>query len=210
MTVFVSTYERAHELVGRVHRMDLGPMSRQEFQGFANATGDLTPIYLDDEAPRAAGLTRDVAAPLFLSGVFGWEHRLAEENLRSDGTGYSGTAGQDLESLHPVGDRTHILGDTSLDDVQVKRGRSVPLLLLRILRRYFDDDDLRSSPATNHSSRDELTHVWHGSAELAPLKQRPTDVQLFRYSAVTGNTRFIQYDAAYAQTEDCPNVLVDA
>ncbi len=152
MTVFESAYERAKEIVGQVHRMDLGRMSRKEFQRFAYATGDLNPRYLDDEAARAVGLPEAVAPPLFLSGVMGWETGPAEEDLRPDGTGRSETAGlsleglrlmgagQDLEFLHHVVDGTHVVADISLDDVQLKQGRTGPLLLVRILRRYFDGD----------------------------------------------------------------------
>ena len=46
--------------------------------------------------------------------------------------------------------------------------------------------------------------------ELAPLEKRPTRVQLFRYSAVTWNAHLIHYDAAYARTEDYPDVLVQS
>jgi len=39
---------------------------------------------------------------------------------------------------------------------------------------------------------------------------RPTSVQLFRYSAVTWNSHRIHYDQAYARSEGYPDVLVQS
>lgn len=152
MTVFESAYERAKEIVGQVHQVDLGRMSRKEFQRFAYATGDLSPRYLDDEAARAVGLPEAVAPPLFLSGVMGWEPGPGEEDLRADGTGRTETAGLPLEGLrlmgagqeieihHPVVEGMEIVAHVSLDGVELKQGRSGTLLLLQILRRYIDGE----------------------------------------------------------------------
>ena len=152
-----STFEKAHQLaegiVGEVHTQELGYIARKDFQRYAFATGDLNPRYLDEEAARAEGLPGVVAPPLYLSGVMGWEPGPAEAELRPDGTGRTETAGlpleglrlmgagQDIELLHPVVDGMRIVAHVSLDSVQLKQGRSGPLLLLQILRRYIDGDD---------------------------------------------------------------------
>lgn len=44
--------------------------------------------------------------------------------------------------------------------------------------------------------------------EIPPLVKRPSQVALFRYSAVTWNGHRIHYDRDYAATEGYPNVLV--
>ena len=44
--------------------------------------------------------------------------------------------------------------------------------------------------------------------ELGPLRHTPTNVQLFRYSAVTWNAHRIHYDQEYADFEGHPGVLV--
>jgi hydroxyacyl-ACP dehydratase HTD2-like protein with hotdog domain len=44
--------------------------------------------------------------------------------------------------------------------------------------------------------------------EVPPLVKRPTQVALFRFSAVTWNSHRIHYDRDYAATEGYPNVLV--
>jgi hydroxyacyl-ACP dehydratase HTD2-like protein with hotdog domain len=44
--------------------------------------------------------------------------------------------------------------------------------------------------------------------ELPALVKQPSQVALFRFSAVTWNAHRIHYDRDYAATEDYPNVLV--
>lgn len=45
---------------------------------------------------------------------------------------------------------------------------------------------------------------------LPPLIVHPTSVQLFRFSATTGNTHRIHYDTGYARSEGYPDVLVQS
>lgn len=47
-------------------------------------------------------------------------------------------------------------------------------------------------------------------AEITPLEKRPTNIQLFRYSAVTWNAHLIHYDEAYAKSEGYPAILVQS
>ncbi|AHK34590.1 hypothetical protein OPAG_01737 [Rhodococcus opacus PD630] len=46
--------------------------------------------------------------------------------------------------------------------------------------------------------------------EIPAVTHRPTEVQLFRYCAVTWNAHRIHYDPAYAASEGYPNVLVQS
>ncbi|WP_310961235.1 hotdog family protein [Nocardioides terrisoli] len=46
--------------------------------------------------------------------------------------------------------------------------------------------------------------------KLEHARREPSNVQLFRYCAVTWNAHRIHYDAAYAATEGYPNVLVQS
>jgi hydroxyacyl-ACP dehydratase HTD2-like protein with hotdog domain len=45
---------------------------------------------------------------------------------------------------------------------------------------------------------------------IPTVQKKPTSVQLFRFSAVTGNAHRIHYDKDYAVTEGHPDVLVQA
>ena len=150
--VFDVAFENAKAVVGQVHELPLGRISKKEFQRFAYATGDISPRYVDDEAARAEGFPEAVAPPLYLSGVMAWEAGPAEEDLRPDGTGRTETvglpleglrlmgAGQEIELHHDVVDGMDILAHVSLDGVDLKEGRSGKLLLIRVLRRYVDGE----------------------------------------------------------------------
>ena len=46
--------------------------------------------------------------------------------------------------------------------------------------------------------------------EITSLIKKPTNLQLFRFSAVTWNAHRIHYDIAYAATEGYPDVLVQS
>lgn len=48
----------------------------------------------------------------------------------------------------------------------------------------------------------------HEGMEILPLVKQPSQVTLFRYSAVTWNAHRIHYDRDYASTEGYANVLV--
>jgi len=45
---------------------------------------------------------------------------------------------------------------------------------------------------------------------IPALVKRPTNIQLFRFSAVTWNAHRIHYDKIYAQSEGYPDVLVQS
>ncbi len=138
--------------VGEVHRQRLGRISAKEFQRFAYAIGDLNPHYVNGESPHTTDFPPIVAPPLFLSGVMGWSPGPPEEALRGDGTGLTETAGLPLAGLRLMGagqdlllrevivDNMEIVVDVSVDDVELKRGRTGTLLILHILRRYFDGE----------------------------------------------------------------------
>lgn len=59
------------------------------------------------------------------------------------------------------------------------------------------------------SSQRTIADVTEGMT-LPELVKRPTPTMLFRFSAVTWNAHRIHYDAAYAQTEQHPGILVQA
>lgn len=151
-TTFETAYASAQHVLGKVNVLDLGRVSRKDFQRFAFAIDDLNPRYLDENEARAHGFPDVVAPPIYLSGVMGWEPGPAEWELRPDGTGRTETAGlpleglrlmgagQELEFHHPVTDGLHVKAHVSLDRAELKQGRSGQLLLLRILRRFVDGD----------------------------------------------------------------------
>lgn len=147
-------YQELAAHVGRVSRRPLGRVSALQFQRFAVAAGDPAPRYFSDEQARSEGFPAAVAPPLFLSSVMGWDAGPAEGSLRADGLGPGPGeteslplddlrimgAGQSLEFLQPVTDSCQVTEEVSLEDVRLKQGRSGPLLVYRLLRRYYDQD----------------------------------------------------------------------
>ncbi|WP_326725687.1 MaoC family dehydratase N-terminal domain-containing protein [Streptomyces sp. NBC_00243] len=114
--------------------------------------GDIARFAVASHAPPPRPGPGDATAPpLFLSSVMGWGDGPAESELDADGTAASDTrgiplggvrlmgAGQDLEFHNPVRAGVSVVVHTSLDDVQLKHGRSGSLLLLRIRRRFTDE-----------------------------------------------------------------------
>lgn len=149
---FSDVYERAKAEIGKEHQIAIGQVVSKDFHRFAYAVDDLNPRYVDDEGARAQGLPGAVAPPLYLSGVMGWGPGPAQDELRPDGTGKAETvglpleglrlmgAGQEIELHHHVVDGMDITAHVSLESVQLKKGRSGPLMLVRVLRRYVDQD----------------------------------------------------------------------
>lgn len=64
----------------------LGEITALMFQRYAVAVGDLSPIYFDEGAARAAGYPGIVAPPNFLTSILGWEAGPVEAELAVDGT----------------------------------------------------------------------------------------------------------------------------
>ena len=150
MDAVEQAYERAQANVGRRHVIHLGVVSAREFQRFAYAAGDENPVYFDPEAARGAELPAVVAPPLFLTSMMTWEPGPSEKSLRPDGAGRTEIAdvpleglrlmgaGQDLEFHAEVVDGLDVSMELSVEDVELKRGASGSLMLLKLLRRYQD------------------------------------------------------------------------
>jgi acyl dehydratase len=147
-----AVYRDLSEHVGRISTRSLGQVSALQFQRFAVAAGDPAARYFSDDHARSEGFPAAVAPPLFLSSVMGWGSGPAEGNLRADGLGPGETeslpleglrimgAGQALEFFRPLTDGCEVTEEVSLEDVQLKEGRSGMLLMYRLLRRYYDQD----------------------------------------------------------------------
>jgi acyl dehydratase len=115
-------------------------VTRRESQRYARAVGDLSPIYFDEEAARAAGYDGLVAPPTFVGHVVVEGGTL--DDLRADGlwidrrrkvrlgVSRSMFGGEEWEFHRPV-----LVGDTitaqrRLGAVEEKDGRSGPFVLL--------------------------------------------------------------------------------
>ena len=146
-------YEAIRKQVGLSSRRDIGQLRSIDMQRFAVAVGDDLPITMNAAVAAAAGLPDVAAPPLFLSTVMGWDSGPSESQLLADGVAPGGLAdlpfgglrvmggGQSLEFFHPVVAGTRIVVETRIKDVQLKEGRSGPLILIQVERMFFGDGE---------------------------------------------------------------------
>lgn len=140
-------YERLRAELGKEHSSKLGVLTGRDLDRFAVASQ--AP---DGWADQVHGDGELVAPALFLSSVMGWGAGPPLDQLDTDGTSVEETrglplqgvrlmgAGQDLEFHSPVREGTTVVAHTSLEDVQLKHGRSGTLLIMQVLRRFTDAD----------------------------------------------------------------------
>lgn len=131
--------------VGKEHTTKLGTIAARDLHRFAIASRAL-----DGWSDQGHTEGETVAPPLYLSSVMGWAAGPPEDELDNDGTSVEETrglplagvrlmgAGQDLEFHAPVRAGASVVAHTSLEDVQLKHGRSGTLLIMQVLRRFTD------------------------------------------------------------------------
>jgi hypothetical protein len=138
-------YENTRALVGMVQSRALGRIGRRDLERFFVAAGFPVP----DGPPG----TPMVAHPLYLTAVLGWGPGPRTEELRPDGTEVLDIdaiplfglrlmgGGQDLEFHADVTDGMDVRTELTLEGVEIKEGRTGRLLLLHLVRRYWDGPD---------------------------------------------------------------------
>jgi acyl dehydratase len=136
--------------IGYSDEIALGAIHRREFQRFAVAVGDFNPIYFDEDAARASGHAGLVVPPMFLSAVMGWGAGPAEGALREDGLAESDSflipvpglrlmgGGQEIEWHSPLLEGVQVTLLRTLENVRLRDGRTGPMVLLIVRRRYVD------------------------------------------------------------------------
>lgn len=144
-------YRLALPHVGYRDQLELGAIRRGDFQRFAIAVGDLNPVYFDESAARAAGYPRLAAPPLYIASVMGWRPGPPEAELREDGLAEADSflipipglrlmgGGQELGFHGAVLEDTVVTMRRELADVQLRAGRSGPLVVFAVRRTYVDE-----------------------------------------------------------------------
>jgi acyl dehydratase len=123
-----------------------GVISAKEARRFALAADDLNPLYLDEEAARAAGYRTTLVPPMFLAWALAPPrplHDLRRDGLyRREGTSVALNAkrlmfgGEDWEFVAPVFAGDAITAQTVLSGLEEKEGRSGPFVLQTIETTY--------------------------------------------------------------------------
>jgi acyl dehydratase len=149
--ILTAIFDRVKSVIGSPFAVQTGVVSTTDLQRFAVASDDYNPVYFDDEAAQGAGHDGLAAPPLYLSSVLGWGAGPPEKELRADGIGnelamlpIDGVSlmgvGQELEFLEPVRAGMSFRLVSTLEDVEIKHGRSGVFLLLTIAREFTDAD----------------------------------------------------------------------
>ena len=148
-----AVYEKVKHQIGKTERGKARHHPRARFPTLRGRGGNLNPLFFDGAAAKAAGYSAIIAPPLYLSSVMGWEAGPPGEALRSDGTGGQEAAalpveglrlmggGQDLEFHHPVTDGMEVTMELGPESVELKEGRSGQFLVIRLTRRYRDQNE---------------------------------------------------------------------
>jgi acyl dehydratase len=145
------TFNLVKSAVGRPFSVRTGVIRTTDLQRFAVASDDYNPIYFDHELAATSGHDGLAAPPLYLSSVLGWEAGPPECDLRQDGIGnelallpIDGVGlmgvGQDIEFLGAVRAGMQFSVVSTLDDVEIKSGRSGMFLLLVIAREFKNEE----------------------------------------------------------------------
>lgn len=112
------------ELLGKEVPVCELQVTAESIRDFAEATGDVNPLYVDPEAARQAGYPACIAPPLFCMKIRG-EYALPDAEL---GPGLvSLNAGQEFEFYDEIyAGQTYVVS-VKITDVYEKTGRSGPL-----------------------------------------------------------------------------------
>jgi len=141
------SYLAIKQQIGKKHRLPLGRVSQMQCERFAVAAGESA----GDEA-KGVSAKGVVATPLFLPAIVGWGIGPRNDELRQDGTEAERNdslslegfrimgAGQDLEFHADVEAGVQVVTEIELESVELKCGHSGKLLVISLLRRYFDLD----------------------------------------------------------------------
>lgn len=143
--------------IGQRSRHYLGVVDALLIRRYAVAIEDPNPLYHDADAARAAGYQDIVAPPNLLSAIVDWGAGAFDHALKADGTTGMGDtnglrimgAGEEMEFLKPVVAGSRIFAEDHVERVEVKAGRSGPLVFVTWAHDFLDEN----SDAYNRNHR---------------------------------------------------------
>ena len=112
------------ELLGKEVPVGNFSVTEEDIRGFAEAIGDLNPLYIDPQAARQAGYANVIAPPLFCMKIRG-ERALPDAELEPGLVSLN--AGQEFEFYDEIYPGRTYTVSTKITDVYEKTGRSGPL-----------------------------------------------------------------------------------
>jgi hypothetical protein len=144
MTTVEQAFATATRALGEVTRVDLGSISARDLCRFQVA------VWGSMQGTTGSPLDGARPHPLFLSSVLVWGAGPPESDLLPDGNApdpFAGVSlgglrlmggGQELTMHRDVVPDTPMVMEVSIADVTMRQGRSGPLLILVMQRRFFD------------------------------------------------------------------------
>jgi acyl dehydratase len=149
---FPEIYEQVKAQLGKTRRIPFGVINRRDVERFAFAVDDPNPLFFDDAFARAHGYSSAIAPPLYLSSVLGWESGPPQDSLSPDGNPSGDETalpvgglrvmggGQELEFHRPVTAGLEVVIEFSVTNVELKQGRSGPLLVIQLQKKFLTND----------------------------------------------------------------------
>ena len=150
---FPEIYAQVKAQLGKTRRIPIGVINRRDFERFAAAVDDPNRLFFDDAFARAHGYSGAIAPPLYLSSVLGWESGPPQDSLRPDGIPSNDSmavpmmgglrlmgGGQELEFHRPVTAAIEVVIEFSVSNVELKQGRSGPLLVVQLQKKFLTSD----------------------------------------------------------------------
>ncbi len=146
---FETVYEQVKAQVGQTRLIQIGELDRRNLERFAVAVDDPNPLFFDHAFARDHGYPGAIAPPLYLSSVLGWESGPPQGSLRPDGTPSNDAmavpirglrlmgGGQELEFHQAPTAGMEVVMEFCVSKVELKRGRSGPLLLIQVQKRFL-------------------------------------------------------------------------
>jgi len=141
--------QRMEARKGERSRHFLGVVDALLIRRYAVAINDPNPLYSDVEAAHAAGYDDIVAPPNLLSAIVDWGPGVFEDALKPDGTAGMGDtqglrimgAGEEMQFLKPVVAGARIFAEEAVESVEVKHGKSGPLVFVTWAHDFVDEDN---------------------------------------------------------------------
>jgi acyl dehydratase len=135
--------------IGQRSRHYLGIVDALLIRRYAVAINDPNPLYHDADAARAAGYDDIVAPPNLLSAIVDWGAGAFDHELKPDGTTGMGDtgglrimgAGEEMEFLKPVVAGSRVYAEDFVERVEVKAGRSGPLIFVTLAHDFLDENN---------------------------------------------------------------------
>ncbi len=143
--------DAARALIGRETETYLGKLSLRDCQRYALATGDLNPLYFDDEYARRSAYGGLIAPPNMLTAVRVWGSGAREDELAADGVvdlpeeklpirlQRRMAGGQELIFHAPVRPGDGITRRGGIISMEERSGRSGDLVVMVREDRYYNE-----------------------------------------------------------------------